>query len=100
MGEDKVKTIYGTFETREAADRAVEHLVQQYGIDRADIFVQAARSENTAGTVASGGDADAGAETGAALQGKIEVSADVRRDEIAKAGQALAGAGAVKVVTR
>jgi len=41
MSDDSIATISGTFATREAADRAVEHLVQEHGIDRADIFVQA-----------------------------------------------------------
>jgi hypothetical protein len=35
-----VKTTSATFKTREAADLAIERLVQQHGISRADIFVQ------------------------------------------------------------
>lgn len=35
------KTILATFDTREAADAAMEHLVQQQGVERPDIFVQA-----------------------------------------------------------
>ncbi|MGF7159552.1 hypothetical protein FHS85_001171 [Rhodoligotrophos appendicifer] len=43
------KTIVGTFETREQAELAVEHLVQELGLDRSDVFVAAAEAENTAG---------------------------------------------------
>ncbi len=41
MADDNTVTITATFETREAADLAVEHLVQQHGVSRPDIFVQA-----------------------------------------------------------
>lgn len=104
MSNDNVKTICATFETREAADRAVEHLVQEHGINRSDIFVQAGDRANTAGTAASGGDASRGeaegSSLGPALHGKVQVSADVGRDEIAKAEQALRSAGAADVLTR
>lgn len=36
MSDDSTKTMWATFATREAADRAVEHLVQQCGIARTD----------------------------------------------------------------
>ncbi|TKT79152.1 hypothetical protein [Aquamicrobium sp. LC103] len=104
MADDSVKTIYGTFATRAAADRAVEHLVQEHKINRADIFVQAEDAMNTAGTAPSGGDASregaGGSELGAALRGKIQVSADVGRDEIAVAKQAFRDAGASDVRAR
>ena len=73
-------TIEKTFATRADADRAVEHLVQAFGIDRTDIFVTAAAAENTAGEKPSGGDAPAPLEEGrsdAALTGAITVSVDV-----------------------
>ncbi len=57
MERDSTTTIRATFETREAADLAVEHLVQQHGILRPDIFVQSASDGNTAGARPSGGDA-------------------------------------------
>ena len=58
MTDRKTATIYGDFNTREAADRAIEHLVQELGIDRTDVFVQAKDGANTAGTAPSGGDAE------------------------------------------
>ncbi|SFB59434.1 hypothetical protein SAMN03159496_05526 [Rhizobium sp. NFR07] len=56
MSDNSTITVKATFETREAADRAVEHLVQKHGVPRPDIFVQAARDANSSGTVPSGGD--------------------------------------------
>lgn len=45
------RTITGMFDSRPEAERAVEHLVQQLGIDRAQVQVHAAGTENvTAGT--------------------------------------------------
>jgi hypothetical protein len=104
MGDDSVKTIRGTFTTREAADRAIEHLVQEHGIDRADVFVQAADTKNTSGTAPSGGDASQNEQEGSsfspALQGGIEVSADIKRQEIEQAEQAFRSAGATDVLIR
>lgn len=57
MADDSTTTIRATFRTREAADLAVEHLVQQHGISRPDIFIQSATDRNTAGSEPSGGDA-------------------------------------------
>ena len=103
MDDDNVRTIRGTFATREAADLAIEHLVQEHGIDRADIFVQAKDAANTSGIAPSGVDApgdDKGSELDPALRGEIEVSADVSRDEIAAAEQAFREAGAAHLTTR
>ncbi|MDX3925891.1 MAG: hypothetical protein QHC90_08800 [Shinella sp.] len=101
MADDCVKTISGRFATRAAADLAVEHLVQQYGLARPDIFLQAGGGRNTAGTKPSGGDAshDHGARPDAALRGEIEVSADIREDEMEKVAQAFRQAGAQDVRT-
>lgn len=57
MSDDSTKTMWATFATREAADHAVEHLVQQCGIIRTDVFVEPEMGANTAGTAPSGGDA-------------------------------------------
>lgn len=86
MADDSVKTISARFEAREPADLAVEHLVQQHGIPRADIFIQAAAHDNAAGTKPSGGDISHGdgIRSDASLHGEIEVSADVREDEVDK----------------
>ena len=51
------KQIIATFETRRAAEMAVEHLVQEHGITRADIVVDAEGASNSSGTKRSGADA-------------------------------------------
>lgn len=40
------QSISALFEMREAADRAIEDLVQQHGLNRADIFVEGPRRRN------------------------------------------------------
>ena len=50
---DKIQT---TFSTRRDAEMAVEHLVQEHGVDPAGIMLIADSDENTAGTQAAGGD--------------------------------------------
>lgn len=103
MDDDNIKTISGTFATREAADRVIEHLVQEHGIDRVDIFVQAKGAANTSGTTPSGGDAardDERSDLDPALRGEILVSADISRDEIAAAEQTFREAGAAHLSRR
>lgn len=104
MSSDNVKTLTATFDTREAADLAIEHLVQQYGIDRSDIFVEAKGSDNTAGTKPSGGDSESGdhdgARTDAALDGQLQVSVDLALEDIEKAQAAFRDAGAQHVSSR
>ena len=104
MSSDNVKTLTATFDTREAADLAIEHLVQQYGIDRSDVFIEAKGSENTAGTKPSGGDVENregdGVRTDAALDGQLQVSVDLSLDDIDKAQAAFREAGARDVTSR
>ena len=99
MADDSTTTIRATFETRAAADLAVEHLVQQHGISRPDIFIQSASGENTAGSRPSGGDAshEDGARRDGALDGEIEVSADIAADQMAAVQRSLGDAGAIRV---
>ncbi|ALA20280.1 hypothetical protein AL346_22940 (plasmid) [Chelatococcus sp. CO-6] len=101
MGDDSVSTIRGTFATREAAERAIEHLVQEHGIDRSDVFVAAADAANTAGAAASERETAQAENSGldAALRGRIAVSANVSRSQIARAEQAFREAGAADVET-
>jgi len=54
MSVNKSKPVTAMFETREAADLAVEHLVQKNGLDRTDVFVQAAGHQNSSGVDVSG----------------------------------------------
>lgn len=102
MADDSTTTIRATFETREAADLAVEHLVQQHGVSRPDIFIRAAGDRNSAGSAPSGGDAShvGGARKDAALEGEIEVSADIASSQIAAVQSSLGDAGAIQVSSR
>ncbi|MDH4439215.1 MAG: hypothetical protein QE284_02415 [Rhizobium sp.] len=99
MADDSTTTIRATFETRAAADLAVEHLVQQHGISRPDIFIQSAGGQNTAGSRPSGGDAshEDGARRDGALEGEIEVSVDITADQIAAVKRSFGDAGAIRV---
>jgi hypothetical protein len=99
MADDSTVTICASFSTREAADLAVEHLVQQQGISRPDIFVQAATGENTSGSRASGGDAshEDGTRHDGALDGDIEVSVDIVADQIAAVQRIFGDVGAMRV---
>ncbi len=54
------RTIVASFATRREADLAIEHLVQQHGIDRTDVFVGAPGEANSAGTKAAGADVESG----------------------------------------
>ncbi|MGR9249987.1 hypothetical protein [Rhizobium leguminosarum] len=99
MADDSTVTIRASFSTREAADLAVEHLVQQQGISRPDIFVQSATDENTSGSMASGGDAshDEGTRDDGALEGDIEVSVDITAGQIAAVQGIFEDVGAIRV---
>ena len=74
-------TVVASFETRRDAEIAVEHLVQEHGIERADIFIQAAGEANSAGIRPAGADVESGhpgvEKQGAPeLKGAVEVSVD------------------------
>ena len=79
-------TLKANFETRREAEMTIERLVQEYAIERTDIFVVAEGSENSAGAEQAGSDTAAGAPTpedrnDAALAGKISVSVDIADDD-------------------
>jgi hypothetical protein len=102
MADNSTTTITATFATRAAADLAIEHLVQQHGISRPDIFVQASGDRNTAGSAPSGGDmahADGSREDGA-LEGEIEVSVDIPADQVPAAKRSFGDAGAIRMSGR
>jgi hypothetical protein len=95
----------GCFETRRQAELAVEHCVQEHGVNRADIFIQAAESENTAGTVIGGADARSAPPTteersDPALHGVIEVSVEVNDDRADVVRAAFEDAGAQSITAR
>lgn len=102
MADDSTTTIKAVFATREAADLAVEHLVQQHGIPRPDIFIQSTSARNTAGSSPSGGDLsyEDGARNGAALVGEIEVSVDINPSMIAAVQRTFGEVDAIRVSGR
>ena len=70
------RTIIANFETRRDAETAVEHLVQEHGIERADIFIRAPGAANTAGTRPAGADVESG-HPGVAKHGQPELSGPI-----------------------
>lgn len=93
------ETIKVRFKTRRDADVALEHLVQEYAVDRTDIFISAAGNDNSAGSEPAGADAESGhpherAEGEPALAGDIELSVDVNDARAPSLRQALAELGA------
>lgn len=82
------QTLKTTFATRREAELAIEHLVQEHGIERTDIFVAPEGEANSAGEDVSGSDLKAAApseeaRTDAALNSRIEVSVDIQDDALA-----------------
>jgi hypothetical protein len=76
------KTISAEFKSRRDAEMAVEHIVQDHGLDRSAVGVGPAASENTAGTEAARADVEdghlkSGTEGEPALAGKVKVSVQV-----------------------
>jgi len=98
-------TIKALFPSRREVELAVEHLVQEYGIERTDIFVEPAGDANSAGDSPTGADIENGHEsgvadpTGAAYEGQLIVSVDMNEDEGEAVTQALRDVGAVEVAT-
>jgi hypothetical protein len=103
MSDEATKTLTATFETRAAADLAIEHLVQEAGIDRSDIFVKAAGMNNSSGLKADGSDnasPDGPGRFDGAIGGEIEVSADVRMDRVPALNRIFGDTGALRVTSR
>jgi hypothetical protein len=76
------KTISAEFKSRRDAEMAVEHIVQDHGLDRNAVDVGPASNENTAGTEAARADIEdghlkSGTEGEPALAGKVKVSVQV-----------------------
>lgn len=75
------QTVVATFDNRRDAELAVEHLIQERGIQRTDVFLQARGPANTAGVKAAGADVESGhpgvEKRGTPkLDGEIELSVD------------------------
>lgn len=97
-----MQTINAYFSSRREADLALEHLVQEHGVERADIFLQSATDENTAGTMIGGADAAAGdpgteRREDSALHGKVELSIDISDDQKDVVSAALRESGATDI---
>ncbi len=82
------KTINGSFESRRDAEMAVERLVQEFGLERTDIFISADGAQNSAGASRAGADNQSAGpshpdrEDGAHAGGVI-VSVDVNDEAVA-----------------
>ncbi len=75
-------TLKASFETRREAEMTVERLVQEFGIERTDIFITTEGDANSAGDAAAGSDTESGepspeARDDAELRGAILVSVDL-----------------------
>ncbi|MEY9588941.1 hypothetical protein ABIA06_001232 [Bradyrhizobium yuanmingense] len=95
-------TIIGEFDTRRGAELAVEHVVQECGVPRGDVFVQPAGAANTVGTRAAGPDVKTAPtpEGRQKLEGLIEVSVDFHGEAPEKIVDVLRSAGAKFVRTK
>lgn len=82
------RTITAGFDSRRDAETAIEHLVQEHGIDRNAVTVRAASQENTAGTKPAGADLvdslDRPEKGEPALEGRIAVAVNVDEAEAEK----------------
>ncbi len=99
------KTITGTFPTRRQVELAIEHLVQEYGVERTDIFIEPKSDENSAGVTRAGADVKHGMEpardeAAPDLNGPLLVSVDINQDEIEAVEKAFRDAGAMDFAVR
>jgi catalase len=80
--ETAMRKVIASFATRRDAEIAIEHLVQEHGVERTDIFVQPQGKANSAGTQSAGADLQrAELESGQfsarpQLNGAVEVAVD------------------------
>jgi hypothetical protein len=98
------RSIVARFETRRDAEMAVEHLVQEHGINRSDVFIRAAGKPNTAGVQAAGADVESGhpgveKRGEPKLAGPIEVSVDCHGDQSKLVSSVLERSGGAQVQT-
>jgi hypothetical protein len=98
------RTIVANFDTRRDAETAVEHLVQEHGVDRTDIFIRSPGTANTAGVRPAGADVESGhpgveKHGEPALSGPIEVSVDCDTSRSTVVRSALEKAGATQLRT-
>lgn len=96
------KTVTASFDTRRDAETAVEHLVQEHGVDRSDIFIRASGKANTAGVRPAGADVESGhpgveKHGTPKLSGSVEVSVDCHGDKSTVVTSVLEKAGATRL---
>jgi len=94
------RTITGYFTTRRDAEMAVEHLVQDHGLDRNRVQAMAEGEENSSGTVVSGADAAdaaAGETPEGQREGRIMVRAELGDDLVEAATESFRACNAVEV---
>jgi hypothetical protein len=82
------KTINGSFQSRRDAEMAVERLVQEFALERTDIFISADGEENSAGPARAGSDNESagpghGDRDDGAHGGTVIVSVDVNDETLA-----------------
>ncbi|OYU92032.1 hypothetical protein RPMA_27140 [Tardiphaga alba] len=89
--------VKAAFRDRRAAEIALEHLVQEIGLERTDIFIAANGAQNTSGSRQAGADVHGSlAESRAAapvLEGEINMSVGCDREKVDRVAQALRDAG-------
>lgn len=94
-------TIKALFPSRREVELAVEHLVQEYGIERTDIFIEPTGPENSAGVsatvVGSGSSVTSVDADSSAYAGQLEVSVDMNEDETDAVASAFREVGAIEV---
>jgi hypothetical protein len=105
MSDNSTTTITGTFATRQGAELALEHLVQEYGVARGDVFIEPVSDENSAGETRSGGDRESAdpqskPDKEPALNGALRVSADISNDKLEEAEESFRQAGASHVARK
>lgn len=76
------RTVSAEFDTRRDAEMAVEHIVQEHGLDPKAVAILPVAQENSAGTATAGGDTEGGhhktdTEGEPALAGRLRVTVDV-----------------------
>lgn len=96
-------TIKGIFSARHEVEVAIEHLVQEYGIERTDIFVEPIGEQNSSGDppgrarTAVGNSAEQADASSGAYAGQLLVSVDMNDDEREAVEAAFRDAGALEV---
>jgi hypothetical protein len=86
MSDTPGATVVATFNTRRQADLALEHFVQELGVDCADIVLAPEADDNSAGSAPGGVDAESGhlgvdPASDPAIAGRINLSVDLADDQ-------------------